>query len=664
MLFRSHILNKYYITTTLEDLIKEHPDEVFWVINKHLNYDKFDFNWRPNEENFRHVNVFGNEYSKDTETYYVNAPLYMMGYRDFNYVEETTLKFDTNLSMFFIDKFNTESQLRFEQLKLRYPQLQKTRYLNSWVETISRCISKTETKLFYVLSSELDYTDFTFDFYPSPWQEKMIHVFGTQHSHWGNTYLVNSETFLEDTKYVKIIEHLSVLNFVKSKRAKITNSLYDIVYIDHGNSFDYPSNSIVFKYEKDYLTTFKNIVEKLPSKKEHYIWVVSSICDYKNFDFTYVADPFAKDQLHVFPSDKQKYGDTFLVDVNKLRTLLSDMYNLNDYEKINFNNYQRVGRLPSPEFVVDSDTLTDITSYEYDFPYALFKTKDNINVDCVNMEPISLWSADTKNILTLSSGNSVIVAPKEIKDYVKNELYDYPYIKKSSNVVDSNTMDIVFISNNEQCADSNYEHLLEISKNFSNRVHRIDKSKTRTEALKNAANISKTNWFYGITAKLYVNNEFDFKFQPDRLQIPKHYIFNAYNPVNDLYYGHQAMVLYNAKLVLENPGIGLDFTLDSEHESVDLNSGMAIGDTDEYSTWRTAFRESVKLKNSFETKNDYIAKERLDIWTSVGKGNYGDWSIKGAIDGIEFYDEVNGDLEKLRQSYYWDWLENRFKSKY
>ena len=387
-------LNKYYIKTTLEDLINEHPDEVFWVINKHLNYDKFDFNWRPNEENFRHVNVFGNEYSKDTETYYVNAPLYIMGYRDFNYVEETTLKFDTNLSMFFIDKFNTESQLRFEQLKLRYPQLQKTRYLNSWVETISRCISKTETKLFYVLSSELDYTDFTFDFYPSPWQEKMIHVFGTQHSHWGNTYLVNSETFLEDTKYVKIIEHLSVLNFVKSKRAKITKSLYDIVYIDHGNSFDYPSNSIVFKYEKDYLTTFKNIVEKLPSKKEHYIWVVSSICDYKNFDFTYVADPFAKDQLHVFPSDKQKYGDTFLVDVNKLRTLMSDMYNLNDYEKINFNNHQRVRRLPSPEFVVDSDTLTDIVSYEYDFPYALYKTKDNVNVNCINMEPISLWSVD------------------------------------------------------------------------------------------------------------------------------------------------------------------------------------------------------------------------------------------------------------------------------
>ena len=48
--------------------------------------------------------------------------------------------------------------------------------------------------------------DFEFDFYPSPWQMKMVHVFGTQWSHWGTTYVINKETFLEDTKYIKIIE--------------------------------------------------------------------------------------------------------------------------------------------------------------------------------------------------------------------------------------------------------------------------------------------------------------------------------------------------------------------------------------------------------------------------------------------------------------------------
>ena len=28
------------------------PNEVFWAINPDLSYNKFDFSWRPNEENF------------------------------------------------------------------------------------------------------------------------------------------------------------------------------------------------------------------------------------------------------------------------------------------------------------------------------------------------------------------------------------------------------------------------------------------------------------------------------------------------------------------------------------------------------------------------------------------------------------------------------------
>lgn len=90
----------------------------------------------------------------------------MMGYRELNYIEDKSIQIDSNLSMFFIDRTNRESNERFNQLKLRYPQLQKTRYLNSWVDTINRCIIKADTKLFWVLNSELDYTDFEFNFYP------------------------------------------------------------------------------------------------------------------------------------------------------------------------------------------------------------------------------------------------------------------------------------------------------------------------------------------------------------------------------------------------------------------------------------------------------------------------------------------------------------------
>jgi len=654
------IVNRYKIKTTLAELINEHPEEVFWAINPDLNYDKFDFSWRPNEENFRHINVFGNEHSKDTQTYYINGPLYMLGNKEYNYVEDQSVQVDSNLSMFFIDKSNKESTSRFNELKLRYPKLQKTRYLNSWVDTINRCITKAETKLFWVLNSELDYSEFNFDFYPSPWQMNMIHVFGTQWSHWGNTYMINKETFAEDTKYVKIIEHLSNLNFVKQRKAKATNVLYDIVYIDHGNKELSDINNLIIKYEKSYLTTFRNMLDKLPVKKEHYVWIASTICDYTNFDFTYICDPFAKEQLHVFPSAKQKFGDTFLIDVNRLRELINDMTMLEDYNKINFNQSQRVKRLEAPVIITEEDTHVSSINTKFDFPYAVFTTSDNKDIKVVDNEPMNMWSYETKNIIITSEGGTRIIVPKEATKYIKNELYDYPYIMSNDRLVKSNPLDIVFFSNGEACAESNYEHLRKLTEKLPNKVIRIDGINGRVKSQHAAAESSTTSWYFLVNAKLKVDSKFDFNWQPDRLQIPKHYIFHATNPVNGLVYGHQAIVANNKKLTLENFGTGLDFTMDSEHEVVAINSGIGMYNSSEWDTWRTAFRECVKLKSARTHEN----KERLDAWLNIGTGKFAQYSIQGAQHAVEYYDEVKGDFEKLRLSYDWAWLRTYHETKY
>ena len=654
------VVNQYKIKTTIEDLISEHPNEVFWAINPDLNYDKFDFSWRSNEENFRHINVFGNEYSKNTQTYYINGPMYMMGYRELNYIEDKSIQIDSNLSMFFIDRTNRESNERFNQLKLRYPQLQKTRYLNSWVDTINRCIIKADTKLFWVLNSELNYSEFEFDFYPSPWQMKMVHVFGTQWSHWGTTYVINKETFFEDTKYVKIIEHLSNLNFVKQRKAKATNILYDIVYIDHGNKDLSNIDSLIIKYEKSYLNTFKNMLDELLIKKEHYVWVISTICDYSDFDFTYICDPFAKEQLHVFPSDKQKFGDTFLIDVNKLRTFISEMKTIEDYNKINFNQNQRVKRLPAPIIVTKDDSHVSSIDTEFDFPYAVFVTEDNKEIQVVDTEPMSLWTPESKNIQITSVGGTRIVVPKEAKEYVKRELYDYPYISRSKSLAQSQPMNIVFLSNGEIGADDNYEHLLNVTKGLPNRVVRVDGVQGRVQAYHAAAEASNTPWMFTVFAKLKVSNKFDWNWQPDRLQIPKHYVFHASNPVNGLDYGHMAMIAYNKKLTLANKGKGLDFTLDDEHEVLELNSGIANFNTDAWSTWRTSFREALKLR----AENSEISRNRLEIWLTVGMGKFNEYSTDGAQHAVEYFEEVNGEFDKLKLSYDWPWLQSRFNKIY
>jgi hypothetical protein len=667
---RKMVVNRYKIKTTLEDLILEHPEEVFWAINPDLNYDKFDFSWRPNEENFRHVNVFGNDYSKNTQTYYVNAPLYMMGHREFNYVEDQQVEVDSNLSMFFVDKSNIESKYRFEELQKRYPKIQKTRYLNSWVDTINRCINKSETELCWVLNSELDYTGFTFDYYPSPWQQKMVHVFGTQWSHWGTTFMVNKESFPEDTKYVKIIEHLNNLNFVKTKRAITSNCIHDVYLIDYGNNSTANITSLIenktkknvytIEYAGDYLSTLKNMLYEIGIKKDHYIWVCSSICDYTNFDFTYICDPFSLEQLHVFPSDKQKYGDTFFINVNRLRTLVEDLDSLENIDKINFNQHQQVKRLPAPSFITEGDTHVSVTNTDFDWPYATFITADNKEIKVVDNEPISLWSKESKNILITSTGGTHIVVPKEAKEYVNNELYDYPYIAKSNKLSTSRPLDIVFLSNGETGADENYEHLLNVTKGLPNRVVRVDGINGRVQAYHAAAEASNTPWMFTVFAKLRINSKFDFSWQPDRLQVPKHYIFYASNPVNGLVYGHQAMIAYNKQITLGNIGKGLDFTLDSEHEVVELNSGVARYNTDEFSTWRTSFREAIKLR----LDDSSVSRERLKTWSTVGLGDFAQYSIQGAQHAVEYVESVNSDLDKLRLSYDWPWLKEYFNNKY
>ena len=658
---------KYNIKSTLDNLIEEHPGEIFWALREDINYDMFDFSWRPNEETVYHINVFGSTESELTQSYFVNGKMIERGYNALNYVEEGKELDDEYLTglfkkidMFYVDRGNKESQERFDKLKERFPYIQKTRYISNWADTISRLCNRSSTTLFWVLNSELDYSDFDFVFYPNPWQMKLIHVFGTQWSHWGNTYVINKETFDQDTKYVRTIEHLSVLNFVKSKRAKASNVLYDIIYIDHGN-VELPESSLSVKYEESYLNTFKTLLKLLPEKKDHFVWVCSSICDYKEFDFTYICDPFTNEQLHVFPSDGQKFGDTFLINVNKLRESIDSIPELTDF-KVNYNSHQFVNRLPAPTFVTN-DTHSGEINKDFNFPYAVFITSDHV-INHKEVDGINLWSSDKKNILITREGGTRIIVPKEASNLVKGELYEYPYIKTSNKVAKSKPIDIIFFSNGETIADDNYRHLLEITKRTGNKVKRVDKVVGRVLSQHAAANLSETPWYFLVNAKLKVNEKFDWSWQPDRLQEPKHYIFTALNPVNNLEYGHMAIVANNKNLTLNTVVNGLDFTLASKHQSLDINSGIAIFNTSEYETWRTSFRETLKIKHSVVSHNDPASKYRLRTWLNVAEGDYAEMCLMAAKDAVEYYESVSGNIDKLMLSYDWQWLSEFYQKKY
>jgi hypothetical protein len=210
----------------------------------------------------------------------------------------------------------------------------------------------------------------------------------------------------------------------------------------------------------------------------------------------------------------------------------------------------------------------------------------------------------------MSTSNGISVVPRDIKKYLKTQVYDYPYLWKYQeglpfNYYADHPLDIVYISNGEPDAEKYYEQLQRVLAQtvvvadfpkFTNKLHRVSNVNGRVAAYQAAARASTTNWFFAVFAKLEVDMNFDFNWQPDMWQEPKHYIFNARNPVNGLEYGHMGMIAYNKRLVLENNNPGIDFTLSQPHESVPVLSGVAHYNQDAWTTWRTAFREVLRAK--------------------------------------------------------------------
>ena len=110
-----------------------------------------------------------------------------------------------------------------------------------------------------------------------------------------------------------------------------------------------------------------------------------------------------------------------------------------------------------------------------------------------------------------------------------------------------------------------------------------------------------------------------------------------------LVHGHMGVIAYNKRLVLDTDTPGLDFTLSKAHAVIPRLSAVAHYNTTPELTWRTAFREVIKLKDDMEKTGSVESDYRLDIWLTMGDGKYAEFSILGAKDAVAYYEQVNGD---------------------
>ena len=519
-------------------------------------------------------------------------------------------------------------------------------------ESIEDAQRQCRTRYCWIINTYSDYSDWDFLWEPVPWESKQTHAFPSQWQRDSETYLVPKQVHTD-------------INYRTDIKVERTTPSADVVVIDHLDNFvDITKNTIenkanIVKYTKfvdNYLDTLLRIAR---STNSEHLWICSSVCDYTDFDFTWHPEPWQREMLHIFPSGDQKFGDTFYMHVPTFKAN-ADKCELLDWYNNNFCTDQRVPRHKLPIVNHLEDSHVDALPKSQQEPLVVY-TNDRLWF--TSIPNIPLWRKQTRTITPLDPRGSSVIVPRDALGDINTQLWDYEYVDRSyQNQTKSRPLDVVFIENGEVNAEENYLHLESALMQKPNKLKRVTNVKGRVAAYQAAAKASSTPWFFAVFAKLKVNPEFDWSWQPDCLQQAKHYIFHAKNPINGLEYGHMAMIAYNKKLVLSNTAPGLDFTLDQLHEVVPILSGVANYADDEFMAWRSAFREVIKLKHSLEQQPDVETEYRLKMWLIKGEGVKGKYSIQGAVDALEYYEEVNGDFDQLKLSYDWVWLNSKFQS--
>lgn len=198
------------------------------------------------------------------------------------------------------------------------------------------------------------------------------------------------------------------------------------------------------------------------------------------------------------------------------------------------------------------------------------------------------------------------------------------------------TFDIFFISYEEENADKNWK----IFKQRFTSAKRIHKIKGIQHAHNLCALLSTTDMFYTVDADTIVNENWDFTFVPPIYDRKYLHVWYSKNPINDLAYGYGAIKLWPKSKLLKFNKPWLDFTTSlGDIKIIETVIATTYFNTSAYDTWKSAFRECVKLLHNIaiDTTDDE-SHLRLNIWkTTFNDVPFNEWAKHGALDAIEWY---------------------------
>jgi hypothetical protein len=170
--------------------------------------------------------------------------------------------------------------------------------------------------------------------------------------------------------------------------------------------------------------------------------------------------------------------------------------------------------------------------------------------------------------------------------------------------------------------------------------------------------------FWVVDGDAIIIDNFNFDYETSTYERDIVHVWKSCNPINDLIYGYGGV-----KLLPKNHTINMDISkpdmttsISSKFKTVAEVSNITAFNSDPFNTWKSAFRECVKLSSKIiDRQEDNETVERLQIWCSVGTDKpFGEYAIAGALAGKEFGEANRNNLIELKKINNFTWLEEKF----
>lgn len=466
-----------------------------------------------------------------------------------------------------------------------------------------------------------------------------------------------------------------------SKYKQISKKEFDNQYIVDKKEHDI----VVCKYQypiytinnyEEYLTIASNEKEKM----FWCVWPEISITDNSIFDFYFLPNysqyDFDRKENHVF---KNLCNDD--------ETYLSGLVLFSKDKIISKKEFNR-------RYLIDKKEHTSIVS-RYRYPKHLINSYEDYLSILENTQHPMFWGIWPEIEITDTSVFDFYYNPNDGKyDFDRKENHTFKHIfnnnetyvnglvlfskekpislrefthrflinrKEHDRVVSKHLLyDVVFISYNESNADENYNKL--ISK--CPRAKRVHGVKGIHQAHIKAVELCNTDMIWIVDGDAVIEDNFNFDLVMSSYDTDCVHVWRSRNPVNNLEYGNGGVKLLPRKLTLEMNTNTTDMTtsISKKFKAMNEVSNTNMFNTDEFTTWRSAFRECCKLSSRvIERQYEEDTQQRLDIWCSEGESKpFGKYAIAGAIAGRMYGTQYKNDLDALKKINDFNWLKEQF----